>query len=33
MHPGGGVNGGGRATAIKIFSDMDIDFENVVGLQ
>ena len=27
MHPGGGVFGAGRATAIKMFDDMDIDFE------
>ena len=31
MHPGGGVNGGGRATAIKIMGDLDIDFDEVVG--
>jgi phytoene dehydrogenase-like protein len=31
MHPGGGVTGGGRATAIKIMSDLDIDFEKVVS--
>jgi phytoene dehydrogenase-like protein len=27
MHPGGGVTGGGRATAIKMFEDLDLDFE------
>jgi phytoene dehydrogenase-like protein len=27
MHPGGGVMGGGRATAIKIFDDYDLDFD------
>ncbi len=31
MHPGGGVIGGGRATAVKIMDDLDIDFEKVVG--
>lgn len=31
MHPGGGVYGAGRATAIRIFDDMDIDFERVVA--
>jgi phytoene dehydrogenase-like protein len=31
MHPGGGVNGGGRATAIKIMGDLDIDFDKVVA--
>jgi phytoene dehydrogenase-like protein len=31
MHPGGGVFGAGRATAIKIFDDMDIDFDQVIG--
>ncbi|AYN97019.1 NAD(P)/FAD-dependent oxidoreductase [Pseudomonas sp. LTJR-52] len=29
MHPGGGVFGAGRATAIKIFDDLDIDFDRV----
>ena len=29
MHPAGGVTGGGRATAIKIFRDLDLDFEKV----
>jgi phytoene dehydrogenase-like protein len=27
MHPGGGVTGGGRATAIKMFHDLGLDFE------
>jgi phytoene dehydrogenase-like protein len=31
MHPGGGVIGGGRATAMKIMADLDIDFDDVVG--
>lgn len=31
MHPGGGVLGGGRATAIKICSDLGIDFERDVA--
>lgn len=31
MHPGGGVFGAGRATAMKMFDDMDIDFERVAG--
>ena len=30
MHPGGGVYGAGRATAIKMFDDMGIDFDKVV---
>ncbi|GKX35595.1 MAG: FAD-dependent oxidoreductase [Rhizobiaceae bacterium MnEN-MB40S] len=30
MHPGGGVFGAGRATAIRMFDDMDIDFEKVI---
>ena len=30
MHPGGGVFGAGRATAIKMFDDMGIDFDKVV---
>jgi phytoene dehydrogenase-like protein len=25
MHPGGAVTGGGRATAMKIFEDLDMD--------
>ncbi|NQV55336.1 MAG: NAD(P)/FAD-dependent oxidoreductase [Rhodospirillales bacterium] len=29
MHPGGGVTGGGRGTAIKMFDDLGIDFEQV----
>ncbi|MFV5516892.1 phytoene desaturase family protein [Acinetobacter gerneri] len=31
MHPGGGVFGAGRATAIKMFDDMNIDFDKVIG--
>jgi phytoene dehydrogenase-like protein len=31
MHPGGGVMGGGRGTAIKICSDLGIDFERDVA--
>ncbi len=31
MHPGGGVYGAGRATAIRIFDDLSIDFEKVVS--
>jgi phytoene dehydrogenase-like protein len=31
MHPGGGVYGAGRATAIKMFDDMNIDFDRVVS--
>lgn len=30
-HPGGGVTGGGRATAIAVMEDMDIDFRKVVA--
>ena len=30
MHPGGGVYGAGRATAIRIFDDLQLDFEKVV---
>jgi len=29
MHPPGGVTGGGRATAVKIFGDLGMDFEKV----
>lgn len=29
MHPGGGVTGGGRATAIRICDDLDIDFDGL----
>lgn len=31
MHPGGGVYGAGRATALRMFDDMDIDFERVIA--
>lgn len=31
MHPGGGVIGGGRAVAMKIMNDLDIDFDRVIG--
>ncbi len=31
MHPPGGVTGGGRATAIKICEDLDIDFDKLIG--
>jgi phytoene dehydrogenase-like protein len=30
MHPGGGVYGAGRGTAIKMFDDMGIDFDKVI---
>jgi len=30
MHPGGGVYGAGRATAIKIFDELGIDFEKAI---
>jgi phytoene dehydrogenase-like protein len=31
MHPGGGVFGAGRATAIKMFDDLKMDFERTVA--
>lgn len=31
MHPGGGVYGAGRATAIRMFDDMGIDFDRAIG--
>jgi hypothetical protein len=31
MHPGGGVFGAGRATAIRMFDDLGVDFDRVVG--
>jgi phytoene dehydrogenase-like protein len=31
MHPRGGVYGAGRATALRMFDDMDIDFERVIA--
>jgi hypothetical protein len=31
MHPGGGVYGAGRATAIRMFDDLGIDFDRAVG--
>ena len=29
MHPPGGVTGGGRATAVRICEDLDIDFDGL----
>jgi phytoene dehydrogenase-like protein len=31
MHPPGGITGGGRATAVKICGDLEIDFDRLVG--
>jgi phytoene dehydrogenase-like protein len=31
MHPGGGVYGAGRATAIKMFDDLNLDFDTVAN--
>ena len=31
QHPGGGVQGGGRATAMVILDELGIDFESVTG--
>lgn len=31
LHPGGGVYGAGRATAIRMFDDLRIDFGKVIG--
>lgn len=31
MHPGGGVFGGGRATAVRIFDDLGLDMEKVTA--
>ncbi len=31
MHPGGGVFGAGRATAMKMFEDLGMDFDALVG--
>ena len=31
MHPGGGVFGAGRATAIKMFEYLKLDFERVAA--
>jgi phytoene dehydrogenase-like protein len=31
MHPGGGVNGGGRGVAVKMLGDMDLDFDEVIS--
>ena len=30
MHPGGGVIGGGRATAVKMMEDLGMDFDKVI---
>lgn len=31
MHPGQGVNGGGRAVAIRVFADLGLDFSQIGG--
>ena len=31
LHPGGGVYGAGRATAMKVFEDLKLDFDNVAN--
>jgi phytoene dehydrogenase-like protein len=31
MHPPGGITGGGRATAVRICSDLKIDFDRIIG--
>jgi hypothetical protein len=31
MHPGGGVYGGGRATAMRMFDDLGMDFDKIAG--
>jgi len=31
MHPGGAVSGGGRAVAMTMMSDFDIEFDDVIG--
>ena len=31
MHPGGGVNGGGRATAVKMFKDLKLDMDKAIS--
>jgi phytoene dehydrogenase-like protein len=30
MHPGGGITGGGRATAIRVMEDLGLDYTNVM---
>jgi hypothetical protein len=30
QHPGGGVFGAGRATAMKVFDDLKLDFDKVI---
>jgi phytoene dehydrogenase-like protein len=30
QHPGGGVFGAGRATAMKVFDDLKLDFDRVI---
>ena len=31
MHPGGAVTGGGRATAIQVFEDLDIPYHKIMA--
>lgn len=31
MHPGGGLTGGGRATAIRVLDDLKVDYKKVIA--
>ena len=31
MHPGGGITGGGRATAIRVMEDLGLDYSHVIS--
>jgi hypothetical protein len=33
LHPGGGVYRGGRATAMRIFDDLKMDFDQIAGVK
>ncbi|MFT4089458.1 MAG: NAD(P)/FAD-dependent oxidoreductase [Asticcacaulis sp.] len=33
MHPGGGVYGAGRATALRVFDDLNMDFDKLINAQ
>jgi len=33
MHPGAGLTGAGRTTAMRILQDLDIDFGTAIGVE
>jgi ribulose 1,5-bisphosphate synthetase/thiazole synthase len=33
MHPGAGLTGAGRTTAMRILQDLDMDFDQAIGVE